>query len=198
MGQTKKTDNDFLRDKLDLRIAHMPEGDVSVLDCYSGHGVIWRTVRQMTGRPIKVLPIDVRDDIDFFHLHGPNQDFLATLDLAKYNVIDLDAYGVPFEQLKTVFQKQYSGTVFVTFIQSLYGQMPKAMLSELGFVPAMVERTPTLFARRGWDYFKQWLAMHGVKRIHHRSISRKHYLAFRLDGTEQLYDANARTAKAAA
>lgn len=180
MGQTKKTDNDFLRDKLDLRIAHLPAGDLSVLDCYSGRGVIWRTVKKMTKRAIKVLPIDVRDDIDFFHLHGSNADFLSTLDLKKYNIVDLDAYGVPYQQLRILFQKKYRGTVFVTFIQSLYGQMPKAMLADLGFSGAMVDKTPTLFGKRGWEYFKQWMALNGVTQIHHRSSSRKHYLCFSL------------------
>ena len=65
MPDTIKTDNDFLRDKIDLRAAHLPAGDVRVLDCFSGRGLLWRGVEKITKRKIVSLPIDVRDDIGF-------------------------------------------------------------------------------------------------------------------------------------
>lgn len=67
MAQTKKTDNSFERDKIDLRINHLPTGEVRVLDCYTGYGLIWKGVKHLTGRDIKTLPIDIRDDDIGFH-----------------------------------------------------------------------------------------------------------------------------------
>ena len=178
MAQTKKTDNSFERDKIDLRIKHLPSGEVRVLDCYTGYGLIWKGVKHLTGRDIKTLPIDTRDDDIGFHLHGNNQDFLATLDLSRFNVIDLDAYGVPYIQLKTLFERRYTGIVFVTFIQSLYGGLPYGLLTDIGFTEKMIKKSPSLFFKRGWEYFRQWLALNGVENIIHRSFNRKHYLYF--------------------
>lgn len=183
MAQTK-TDNDYLRDKVDLRIENLPDGDLRVLDCFGGRGVVWRAVKELTGRKATVTPIDIRDDIGF-HLHGDNSTFLKSLDLSRYNAIDLDAYGVPADQLKILFERQYRGVVFVTFIQSVYGIMPYTLLKDLGFTEAMINKSPTLFGKRGWEYFKQWLALKGVTEIVHRSTSRKHYLSFTLSGAVQ-------------
>lgn len=185
MAQTKKTDNDYLRDKVDLRAEHLPAGDIRVLDCFSGKGIVWRAVQKLSGREIQTLPIDIRDDLTAFHLDGRNQEFLNTLNLDKFNVIDLDAYGVPHEQLRILFDRGYVGTVFVTFIQTLFGMIPKSVLQDVGFSDAMIAKCPTICCKRGWDYFKQWLALNGVTSIVHRSHSRKHYLCFVLNGAAE-------------
>jgi hypothetical protein len=177
-----KTDNAYLRDKLQLRADHLPSGDIRVLDCFCGKGILWAGVEKMTNRKITTLPIDTRDDIDFFHLAGNNSDFLTTLNLSKFNVIDLDAYGVPYEQLKIIFERGYQGTVFVTFIQSIMGIMPMRLFQDVGFSEEMIKKSPTLFCKRGWEYFLQWLAAHGVTEIYHRSHARKHYLGFNCAG----------------
>lgn len=178
----KKTDNSFLMDKVQMRIANLPEGDVSVLDCYSGKGIIWAAVQELSSRKIKVLPIDKRPDKDNFHLAGDNIEYLETLDLTKFQVIDLDAYGIPYEQLECLVRRKYKGTVFVTAIQSVMGQMPHGLLEAIGFTKAQIEKCPTLFGKRGWAYLLQWLALIGVKKIRHRSSKRKHYLVFTLSG----------------
>jgi hypothetical protein len=178
-----KTDNSYLRDKVDLRINHLPEGKVRVLDCYSGKGAIWEAVKRLCAkRDIQVLPIDQRHDKFDFHLHGDNLSYLQTLELSRFNVIDLDAYGVPFDQIECLVQRKYKGAVFVTMIQSIMGQLPHGMLEKVGFTKAQVEKAPTLFGRRGWQYFLEFLAVSGVKQIAHRSHSRKHYLAMVLGG----------------
>lgn len=179
MGEIK-TDNSYLRDKVELRINHLPAGEVRVLNCYSGKGLIWAAVKQLSGRDIKVLPIDHRADKGDFHLHGDNLEYLETLDLSKYNVIDLDAYGIPFVQIDCLARRQYAGVVFVTAIQTVMGQMPHGLLERVGFTQAQFEKAPTLFGKRGWEYFLQYLASVGVARIAHRSHQRKHYLAMTL------------------
>jgi len=125
-----KTDNDFYKDKVMLRANHLPHGDLRVLDCFAGKGVIWRGVQYCTGRRISVLPIDSRFDV-FSVLHGDNVDYLYSLDLSRFNIIDLDAYGIPYRQLKALFTRGYSGTVFVTFIQTAMGGIPFGLLEEI-------------------------------------------------------------------
>jgi len=173
-----KTDNSYLRDKVDLRIGHLPAGKVRVLDCYAGKGMIWEAVKRISGRKdIRVLPIDQRHDRFDFHLHGDNLSYLQTIDLARFNVIDLDAYGVPFDQINCLVERKYKGVVFITMIQSIMGQLPHGMLERIGFAKHQIEKAPTLFGRRGWQYFLEYLAAVGVQQIFHRSHKRKHYLA---------------------
>lgn len=172
-----KTDNSYLADKVALRCEHLPQSPI-VLDCYAGDGTIWTWVEKQTRQPIERLPIDTRNDLTGLYLPGDNLGFLETLDLNQFNVIDLDAYGVPFRQLQILFERNYRGVVFATFIQSAMGMMPIALLEQAGFTRAMIARCPTVVSRNGWKYFLEYLAAKGIEQIYHRSHSRKHYLYF--------------------
>lgn len=175
-----KTDNSYLADKVGLRLAHLPpKGPVIVLDCFAGTGRIWRAVKRRSGREIRVLGMDKRNI--GYHLPGDNLAWLETIKLSRFNVIDLDAYGVPYGQLKLIFERGYSGIIFVTFIQSLWGQMPSGILHDLGFTDAMMQKAPALCNGRGWDHLLDWLALRGVTKIWHRSHARKHYFCFVVD-----------------
>jgi len=178
MAQTK-TNNSYLGNKVSLRVNYLPDNP-AVLDCYGGAGLIWLAVERETGKKIKRIGIDREDYGVGFFLEGDNMAYLKTIDLQKYNVIDLDAYGVPYEQLKILFQRKYTGRVFVTFIQSIFGIVPKMLLVDIGFTEAMIKSCPTLFGKRGWQYFLEWLAKNGVRTIVHRSHARKHYLTFEM------------------
>lgn len=177
---TKKTFNSYLADKVWLRARNMPKGEVNVLDCFAGKGTIWRAVGLVTGREINTLPIDTTNN-EGFYLPGDNRSFLSIIDLSRFNVVDLDAYGIPYEQLKILFERGYKGCVFVTFIQSVYGMMSEGLLEELGFGNGMIKEIPTLFNKKGWEYFCEYLALHGVKRIRVRGHQRKHYLYFKME-----------------
>jgi hypothetical protein len=177
-----KTDNSYMADKVYLRLGHLPDkGIVSVLDCYSGSGIIWRGVARLTQKKIRRIPMDEKDDVGF-HLPGDNLKYLKTMELGTFDVIDLDAYGIPYEQMKLIREKNYQGVVFVTFIQSMYGGVPTGLLCDIGFTKEMINKTPALFNRRGWDYFLQWLGGWGITEIYHRTHARKHYLYFNCAG----------------
>ena len=177
MAQTK-TYNSYLADKVALRVDHLPKGrELYVLDCFAGKGLIWSAVRELTGRKITTLPIDMNQDSGF-RLPGDNRAYLDTMDLDPFQVIDLDAYGIPYDQLKIIFEREYVGAVFVTFIQAINQNLPLGMLQELGFHKDMIKSIPTLFSKKGWGYFLEWLALRGVDQIWHRSHGQKHYLFF--------------------
>jgi len=176
-----QTNNSYLADKVAIRANHLPDGNVTVLDCYGGSGKVWEGVRRKTGKKITVLPIDIID-YGMFHLPGDNRAYLGSVDLGRFNVIDLDAYGIPYEQLRSVFMRGFSGMVFVTFIRSVVGCISHGLLQDVGFSKAMIEKAPTLAYRRGWDLFLDWLAGNGVEEIWHRSKHGKHYLAFQMNG----------------
>lgn len=181
MAETKKTDNHYTGDKVALRVIHSPwkEGEtLRVLDAFGGKGIVWKAVERKTGLKISRAAIDQRSDISTFHLHGENTKVMAGLDLNTFDVIDLDAYGVPVAQLQQIFSARFKGVVFVTAIQTLQGGLPKRMLMDIGFPESVTKKCPTLPARHGWVLLKEWLALNGVKKVHHRSLNRKHYFTF--------------------
>ena len=132
------------------------------------------------------ISIDVRLDLHDFHLHGDNEKILTGLDLSQYDVIDLDAYGIPFAQLQIIFDGGYTGVVFVTAIQTMMGRLPNDMLVALGFNDAMIEKAPTLMGRRGFQYLLEWLSMRGVTSLKHRTKHRKHYLTFKINDADSV------------
>ncbi len=178
--KTKKTDNDLLGDKIAMRLARvMAHGsdEIRVLDCFGGQGVIWKNVQRISGKRIIRTAIDKRHDLIDFHIHGDNTSVLDGLEISGFDMIDIDAYGIPIAQLDAVIDSGFKGVVFVTAIQVLHGALPEKMLADLGF-PDEIKKIPSLPARRGWEHMKNWLAMRGVTEIHHRSKHRKHYFWF--------------------
>ena len=183
MPGIKKTDNDYLRDKIQLRIDHSPWPDgrpLRVLDAFGGKGRVWAGVERLSGRAVVRTGIDHRDDVTDFHLHGDNTKVMAGLDLARFDVIDLDAYGIPSDPLFECLRQGYVGTLFVTFIQVVHGRLPDRLLLDMGFSAEQLRKVGTLCSKRGWQYFLQWLARQGVTLVWHRSKARKHYMAFDL------------------
>ena len=185
----KKTQSSFLGDKVALRVGHLPDKwQINVLDAYAGTGVIWKAVnRQWEKRErgkITVLPIDHNPYMGTFHVPGDNLAIMRKLDLDKFQVIDLDAYGIPYAQIRLLFDRQYRGVVYVTFIQSMYGAMPVGLLREVGFSDDILKKAYQFCGKRGFEYFLQWLALRGVKRVWHRGQGRKHYLGFDMGDVE--------------
>ena len=193
MAATKKTDNHYLADKVAMRIKHSSWPDdgrnLKVLDCFGGKGVVWGLVEKLSSRKVDRIAIDKRIDIMNFHIHGDNSRILAEIDLQEFDVIDLDAYGIPADQIDIVMSSGFKGVVFVTAIQTMHGGLPHKIIDDLKFPKSIKEQAPSLVARRGWEYLKEWLHFKGVTQITHRSKSRKHYFCFRInDAAERATD----------
>jgi len=173
-----KTDNHYTADKVALRAGNIPDKkEIRVLDCFGGRGVIWRAVARKTGKNIIRTAIDMRSDIDYVHLHGDNTKVIKSIDLKQFDVIDLDAYGVPADIIKTVQGSDFSGVVFVTMIQTMFGAIPRIIQKDLK-MPDSVKKIPSLVAKDGWNIFLNWLGYVGVKRIKIREKNRKRYFCY--------------------
>jgi len=173
------TDNSLLWYKVKLRADRCPKDPFNVLDCFGGYGETWKMVCRYTSRnDIK------RDGIDFESrphcVRGDNRKWLMAIKLQQYQVIDLDAYGVPFEQTKILIQRKYKGIVFFTLIQSMLGNCPVKLLAENGITKDMAHQCPTLFGSKAFEYYLSYLSDNGVKSVFHRSKFRKHYGYFEL------------------
>ena len=175
----RRTDNSYLADKIALRLSLIPKKkQLNVVDAFFGMGTIWKNIQCKYDGEIKITRIDIEQRDNEFVFVGDNVKFLASLPLQKYDVIDLDAYGVPYAQLKIIFDKGYKGLVFITFIQSIMGRLPNEFLNDLGYTDIMVHKCPTLFGKHGKQKMLAWLALHDIDRVIMRSHSRKTYLGF--------------------
>lgn len=168
-------------DKIALRLNNIPKKEkLKVIDAYHGKGTIWKNIQKKYEGKIEILKIDKEQKTDEFILLGDNLKYLSSLDLSRYDVIDLDAYGVPYEQLKIIFNSAFRGACFVTFIQSIMGRLQNEFLFDLGYTEAMIKKCPSLFAKNGHNHFFQFLALNGVKKIKIRQCQRKIYLCFQV------------------
>lgn len=182
-----QTDNSHLAEKVRLRadtVRLIQKPQIRVCEAFAGDGVIWRAVKkQFPDKQISVLRIDKKEDKKGIYLKGDNIKFLMSLDLTKFDIIDLDAYGSPAKQLDIVFDSGFSGIVHCTFIQSGFGMLDSSMLSASGFSPEMIAKCPTLFCKNGMQKMQNYLGNNGVSKIHGYFIERKNYLWFNLDNS---------------
>jgi hypothetical protein len=179
-----QTDNSYIADKVMMRLRHLPDKPaITVLDAFAGDGTIWRQVRKMSDKQITVVSLDQKPDKSGVYLQGDNIKFMAGMDLTRFDIIDLDAYGVPYDQLCLMTERAAKGTVvFVTFIQSSGptggGGLPHKMLVECGFSPSMAKKCQMMINRNGMEKMKCVLYQRGIRRIHIRESGRKHYFCF--------------------
>lgn len=182
MGATK-TENSHLEEKITIRLQAIEglESPVRVLDAFAADGRLWQNIQSRTEKQLLITPIETRAISNRLYLHGDNRKFIASMNLSRYDVIDLDAYGVPFGQLEMIFEKGFSGIVCVTFIQSVMGNLPHDFLRQLGYPKAMIQKCPTMFYANGMEKMEQYLAQKGVQKITGYFLSdRKNYFYFSL------------------
>lgn len=179
-----KTDNDLkyfpVKVKLRQDIINTLES-VMCLECFAGDGLLWQEIKKANpDKKILVLRIDEKEDKKGVYLKGDNLKFIKSINLSQFNIIDLDAYGVPVKQLEVLFDRKYQGWVVVTFIQSMTGQLSKQLLRNLGYSDTMMNKAPSLFNKNGFEKMKRWLSGKGVKTISYFSENRKNYFSFYL------------------
>lgn len=178
----RKRDNDNLSKKLALRMCAIDEifsygeKEVRVLDCFAGDGVLWRLLKRDYGDRIQHVGID-KTWKHGAHYLGDNRRYLRFLPIRNFNLMDLDAYGVPYEQMRIIAARRYRGLVAGTFIQSVYGNLPYAMLKELGYSTRMVRKITKLFFRNGWRKWSAYLRLLGYERVHVYHCANKHYFS---------------------
>lgn len=138
--------------KVDLRrraLADLPDPLV-VLDAFHGHGEVWDEVARRVDRPIEVVGVDRRPgDDDPMVLRGDNKRVLRSIDLERYSLIDLDAYGLPADQLAIVAERAPHKPVMVTAILHNVGTPSKRVLRDLG-VPELPRSRTSVVNQMRW------------------------------------------------
>lgn len=162
-----KTNNSYLKEKIILRLLNLPEKEnIKVLDCYHGNGEIWRNIKNISDKNIEIDGIDLKEYSDSFSLIGENTKILKSIDINKYDVIDLDAYGVPDLQIEIIKQKAKKEIiVFYTFINSVMGRLPFNLLKKIGFSENMLKKASMIFSRHQHNKFLFFLSCLNIKGI---------------------------------
>jgi hypothetical protein len=148
-----------------------------VLDCFHGAGRIWEEIKK-DGYYIKVVSIDKKPGAT---IRGDNLKVLDKINLNDYDIIDLDSYGIPFKQIELILNKKYYGHLFITFIQSMHGILPKKMLNTLGYTTKMIDKCKSIFNRNGLNKLKKVLTCYGIKTINYIEHGRKIYAHVKLN-----------------
>lgn len=144
-GKAGLMEHSDLPAKVRLRCAAVdlaPPGPVDVLDCFAGQGILWRLVqdRQPT-RAIRVTAVEAdpsaaRPGV----IVADSRDVLASPGLGVFAVVDLDAWGWPYDHLD----------VLTTRIVD--GYQPPAAVTVTHPAPSPRRRLPAAVAAAGgWD-----------------------------------------------
>lgn len=171
-----KTNNSYLYDKVAIRLINLPDKEkITVLDCFHGNGLIWKNVIRNTKKKIIVNGIDI-SDYDELSLKGDNLKILDSIDVSKYDIIDLDSYGVPDKQISKIWNRLKKNTiVFYTFIQTNMGRLSNSLLMELGYTESMINKIPSLFNKKGHAKFINFLSLQPCAHVLYLNHGRKYY-----------------------
>ena len=90
---------------------------------------------------------------------------LPSLNLNQFDIIDLDAYGVPFDQLDYIFSTGFEGVVCVTMIGTFFKMLPKKLLLHLGYSEEMIKKAPVLCCSNGLKKMFDYLEANGVRSV---------------------------------
>jgi len=179
----RQTDNSEIKIKLELRRS-LVNDNFLILDCYHGTGELWNTIKKDYN--IKIYGIE-KEKGKGNGLYGDNVKILKTLDLSKYNIIDLDAYGIPFDQLYEIFNNPTLSDCIIiyTVIQTAQGGINKKLLDSYGITNNMFKKCSTIFKHHGHRAFLNYLNKNGVNEVSEYFVnkkSKKHYGFFKIKG----------------
>lgn len=168
MKLMKKTNNSYLYEKIKLRekLINDIKWDIFVLDCYWWEWVIWSNIWQK--RKVVRIWIDKKKYNNWHNLIWDNLKVLPTLDLNKFNVIDLDAYWYPDRQLELVINKWYKWIVFCTFISWMWAMwwLTKNIFNKIWYNYKDVSKIKTLFSKDYIEKTKWYLYSLWIRKIY--------------------------------
>lgn len=172
--ERKKTDNAHVWLKVAVRreaIAALT--DVRVLDCFAGNNVLWKEIK-----PDYYLGLEKVKGKGGLNIHGDNLRLIPSLDLSRYNVIDLDAYGIPGAQLIALLRNKTlpdNVVVVYTGITNAVSGGPKKMIQAAGVPYEAYRKCPTLWNKKMLDIWYFFLLKIGVEKVNRVVVKENSY-----------------------
>lgn len=170
MRRAVLTENSHLRTKIRVRqlaLDKIGKSEVRVLDAYAGEGIVWAQMKKENPEiKITTLGIEKRKYLNPAVIMGDNRKVMKGLDLSQFDLIDLDAFGCPWEQLAICAQKAPGVLVTATHIIVTLGPVPKQLLQMAGLPEEWCNRKKVpqaLFNRWRWEWWENYCAHLGYK-----------------------------------
>lgn len=153
-----------------------------VLECFAGKSRLWEEVVKRTGRDVRITRIEKeRGKCPRHHLSGDNIKFVMGMDLSVFDIIDLDAYGIPSGLIDIIEKKGFSGALIITAIQSMHGKLPNDMLNALGYSDEMIRKVPSLFNQNGLDKFLDYCYIKRMRKASGFFLGKKYYFITKME-----------------
>lgn len=163
LGHSAYTDNDGIKDKVWLRQKAIEGLDhVSVLDLFAGDNTIWKNIKTD-----HYVGVD-KDGDKGENIRADNRQVIKGLDLSMFNVIDCDAYGIPYEQIQMLFENDtlQKGTVVIyTCITGVLNRICVRALDDYG-IQEEYKRSRVLYNPYSKDMFDSMLRSHGITKTY--------------------------------
>lgn len=173
INQRTQTDNANIDSKIHLRMMAI-EGleKINVLDCFAGENRIWSRIPHDS-----YYGIETKKGKGKKNLFADNLRVIPSLDLSKYNVIDIDSYGLPLDQILAIHKNKtlIPGTVIIyTMITSKISAAHKSISKAYG-ADKMYAECPCLFEPYLHDMAYGIMYNLGIKNVMQYSGSAKAY-----------------------
>lgn len=170
-SQTTKTLNAFPEDKIRLRLEVLKlfenQDCISVLDCFHGYGKLWGEIQKRSSKEINLLgmEIDREKKSSFPVVYGDNKKLLPSLDLMKYDIIDIDSFGDSYYYIKSIIDKVKPGAVIIYMhITVNMGSMSRDVINDV-IGDRIYKKCKTIFRSRFVDIFESGLYNLGVRQV---------------------------------
>lgn len=158
-----KTDNYDINSKINLRKEAVKGLDeLRVLDLFAGENKLWKNFDK------KIYFGVEKEKNKGKNLNADNNRIIKSLDLSRFNVIDLDSYGIPFNQIYDIFNNPtlQSGTVFVfTCITNKMSAVNKKCLKEFN-LEKIYKKCKVLVNGKANELFYAYLQKKGIKEVY--------------------------------
>ena len=170
-----KTDNAHIESKINLRkLATKGLDELRVLDLFAGENKLWASFEK--ARYYGVEKVKGKGA----NLHTDNIRVIQSLDLSDFNVIDVDSYGIPANQIYELYQNDtlQKGTIIIyTCITNKMSGLNKCIL-DLFHLRDIYAKSKTIINGHAVEMFYGLLYSLGVRKVCEyeiKSAYEKHY-----------------------
>jgi hypothetical protein len=157
-----KTDNACAASKINLRkMATAGIENLKVLDLFAGKNKLWSSFDCKTYYGVE------KEKGKGKNLYADNLKVIPSLDLSRFNVIDVDSYGIPANQIEALYNNPTlkAGTVIIyTCITSKLSALNKT-ITKMFNIDKIYSKCPVLFNSLAVELFYGMLSEYGVEKV---------------------------------
>lgn len=156
------TDNTNIKNKVKLRELSIKDlEEVKVLDLFAGENKLWSNIKTDRYYGVELNKGKGKN------LYANNLKVIPSLDLSQFNIIDCDSYGIPYEQIESLYKNKtlQKGTIIIyTCISSPISMINKKCTKDFN-LDKMHQKSKVLINKLSMPLFFEMLRLKGVKKV---------------------------------